>query len=110
MQFTKKGNVYRIVRITGVYNNILGVSFGEENKLEIIEWPTEKDAKIRTSKTEVLEQISSGLEWSNQVLGTDYKLAKIYFLPSDSAANLVYKLLICKLLKHYHDGKPFQEL
>jgi hypothetical protein len=110
MRFTKKGNIYRITRLTGSQDNILGVSFGEDNKMEILEWPIEEGEKIRTSKKEVLEQIISGLESVNQSLGTNYKLSKIYFLPSDRASNSVYNLLICKLIRHYHSGNEFKEV
>jgi hypothetical protein len=110
MRFTKKGNIYRIIQLTGSQDNILGVSFGEDNKMEILEWPIEEGEKIRTSKKEVLEQIISGLESVNQSLGTNSKLSKIYFLPSDRASYSVYSLLICKLIRHYHSGNEFKEL
>jgi hypothetical protein len=110
MRFTKKGNIYRIIWLTGSQDNILGVSFGEDNKMEILEWPIEEGEKIRTSKKEVLEQIISGLESVNQSLGTNYKLSKIYFLPSDKASNSLYNLLICKLIRHYHSGNEFKEV
>ena len=73
-------------------------------------WWVEKGYKIQTSKEEVLEQVLSGLESVNKSLDTSYKLSKIYFLPSDRASNSVYKLLICKLIRHYHDGKEFKEI
>lgn len=108
MRFTKRDNIYIVVRITGLQDNILGVSFGENNKMEIVEWQIKEGEKILSSKEEVLEQIISGLELVNQSLGTDYKLSKIYFLPSDSAARSVYTLLICRLIKHYHSGNEFE--
>ena len=30
--------------------NILGISFGEDDKMKIIEWPVKENEKIRTSK------------------------------------------------------------
>ena len=110
MRFTKKDNIYRIIRLTGSQDNILGVSFGEDNEMKILEWPIEEGEKIRTSKKEVLEQVISGLESVNQSLGTNYKLSEIYFLPSDSGAYSVYHLLICTLIRHYHSGNEFKEL
>jgi len=77
MRFTKKDNIYRIIRLSGSQDNILGVSFGEDNKMEILEWPIEEGAKIRTSKKEVLEQRISGLESVNQSLETNSKFSKI---------------------------------
>ena len=114
MGFFKKDNIYRITRITGSQDNILGICFVESNEdnIEVIEWdfPKMDKSRIRTSKEKVLEQVLSGLESVNESLGTDYKLSKIYFSPFDSGANSVYKLLICKLIRHYHDEKEFKEI
>ena len=116
MGFFKKDNIYRITRITGSQDNILGAAFDDKDRndynieIEVIEWPIQEGEKIRTSKEEVLEQVVSGLESVNQSLGTNYKLSKIYFSPFDSGANSVYKLLICKLIRHYHSGNEFKEV
>ena len=41
MGFTKKHNIYKITRVTGNRDNILGISFGNkhstENNIEVIE-------------------------------------------------------------------------
>lgn len=112
MKFTKKDGIYRIIYLSGGQNNILNVAFDESksNKIEILQWPVEKGYKIQTSKEQVLEQVFSGLESVNKSLDTSYKLSKIYFLPSDRASNSIYTLLICKLIRHYHDGKEFKEI
>jgi hypothetical protein len=116
MGFFKKDNIYRITRITGSQDNILGAAFNDKdrnnNNIEVIEWdfPNIDKSRIRTSKEEVLEQVVYGLESVNQSLGTNYKLSKIYFSPFDSGANSVYKLLICKLIRHYHSGNEFKEV
>lgn len=36
MRFTKKDNLSSIIRLTGLQDNILGVSFGNDNRMEII--------------------------------------------------------------------------
>lgn len=83
MGFTKKDNIYKITRVTGNRDNILGISFDNrnstENNIEVIEWnfPNIGSSKIRTSKTEVLNQVLSGLNSINQCLGTSYTLSKI---------------------------------
>ena len=116
MQFLKADNVYKIIRITGSQDNILGVTFNDKNKIdnniEVIEWdfPNIKERRIRTSKKEVLEQVLFGLESVNQSLGTSYKLSKIYFSPFDIPANLVYSGLIAVLIRHYHSGNEFKEV
>jgi len=97
MRFTKK-------------DNILGISFGKDNKMKILKWPIKKSKKIWTSKKEILKQIISGLKSVNQYLGINYKLSKIYFLLSDRKSNSVYKLLICKLIRHYHSRNKFKKV
>ena len=115
MQFFKKNNVYKVIRITGSQDNILGVAFDNENNsnnnIEIIEWdfPNIDKSRIRTSKEEVSRQVFSGLESVNQSLGTNYKLSQIYFSPFDIGTNSVYHLLICILIRHYHNGNEFKE-
>ena len=116
MRFSKTDNIYKILRITGSQDNILGISFAEndtiKDNIEVIEWdfPNSDRSRIRTSKKEVLQQVLSSLKSVNQSLGTNYKLSKIYFSPSESAAGLVYKLLITRLIRHYHSGNEFKEV
>jgi len=116
MGFTKKDNIYKITRVTGNRDNILGISFGNkhstENNIEVIEWnfPNIGSSKIRTSKTEVLNQVLSGLNSINQSLGTSYTLSKIYYVPSEDGTCLVYQTLIRSLIKHYYEGKEFKEV
>jgi hypothetical protein len=90
MRFSKTNNIYKIIRITGSQDNILGISFGEDD-IEVIEWNFNNidKSRIRTSKEEVLEQVLSGLESVNQSLGTNYKLSKIYFSPFDISTNRI---------------------
>lgn len=111
MRFSKTNNIYKIIRITGSQDNILGISFGEDD-IEVIEWdfPNIDKSRIRTSKEKVLEQVLSGLESVNQSLGTNYKLSQIYFSPFDISTNRIYSGLIAALIRHYHSGNEFKEV
>ena len=111
MRFSKTDNIYKIIRITGSQDNILGISFGEDS-VEVIEWNFNNSDRstIRTSKEEVLEQVLFGLESVNKSLGTDYKLSKIYFSPFDISTNRIYSGLIAALIRHYHSGNEFEEV
>ena len=112
MRFSKTDNIYKITRVTGGQDNILGISFAEkdniENNIEVIEWRFRENEKIRTSKSEVLNQVLSGLESINKSLGTNYKLSKIYFSPFDIPANQIYSGLVAVLIRHYHSGQEFK--
>ena len=111
MRFSKTNNIYKIIRITGSQDNILGISFGEDD-IQVIEWNFNKidKSRIRTSKEEVLQQVLSGLESVNQSLGTNYKLSKIYFSPFDISTNRIYSGLIAALIRHYHSKNEFKEV
>lgn len=116
MQFIKRDNVYSIARMTGNQDNILGISFGNEhsteNNIEVIKWsfPNTDNSPIRTSETEVLKQVLSGLNSINQSLGTNYTLSKIYYVPSENGSGSRYHALIRWLLVHYYEGKEFEEV
>ena len=111
MRFSKTDNIYKIIRITGSQDNILGISFGEDD-VQVIElnFNNSDRSRIRTSKEEVLEQVLFGLESVNKSLGTNYKLSKIYFSPFDIPTNRIYSSLIATLIRHYHSGNEFKEV
>lgn len=115
IKFIKKDNIYKITRITGNRSNILGIFFANtdstENNIEVIEWNFANidNSKTRTSRTEVLNQVLSGLNSINQSLGTRYRLSKIYYVPSEDGSCLVYQTLIRSLIKHYYERKEFKK-
>ena len=116
MGFFKNKNIYSVTRMTGNRNNILGVSFADEvnseNTIEGIEWdfPNIKENFIQTSKKEVLQQVVSGFKSINELLQTDYKLAKIYYVPSEDGSDLMYQTLIRRLIRHFHNGNEFKDV
>jgi hypothetical protein len=112
MRFTKSNDVYKVIRITGAQDNILGICFSanEERNIELVEWNVKRGAKIKASGDQVLGQVLSGLKSVNEDLGKNYHLSKIYFLPSDSASNSVYEFLIKELIKQFDSGNEFLEV
>ena len=106
--------VYGHIRCTGNSINSLGICFGEENTMEVIEWPKVKwqDGEIPVSKEFVLSAVKSRLtvlKAQNEHYGTDYKISKIYFQPSDSLLQSEYQLLTGKIIRHYIGGGEFKE-
>lgn len=111
MQFVKNGDVYKIARITGSQDNILGVCFSDaECDIELVEWDVKNGAVVKTSGSQVLEQVLSGLKSVNGEIGKTYYLSKIYFLPSDRSSNSVYEFLIQELVKQLDSGGEFVEV
>lgn len=114
MGFTKTGNIYKITRMTGNEDHFLGISFAEncEQNPEVIEVQigNPKKKKNPPSKNEVLKQVLAGLKSINQSLGTNYKLSKIYYVPSSDGPSSIYQSLIHTLIVHYHSGNEFKEV
>lgn len=112
MPFTKTNEIYKIIRITGRLDNILGVCFTQKNDepIEIIEWYLKNNERIKTSKNEVRPQVLSGLKLVNKKLKTDYKVSKIYYVPTDKPYNSVYEFLIQELIHYLDSGQVFKEV
>lgn len=112
MKFTKTKDIYKITRITGGYDNILGVCFTQKDHepLEVIEWDLKNTEPIKTSRSEIQSQVILGLRLVNQYLNTNYRVSKIYYVPVDNPSNSVYEFLIQELIKHLHSGQVFEEV
>ena len=112
MKLTKANNIYKIVRITGSYYNILGVCFTQKDNepLKIIEQDLKNTEIIKTSRSEIQSQVVSGLTLVNQYLNTNYRVSKIYYVPVDNPSNSVYEFLIQEFIKHLHIGQVFEEV
>jgi len=117
MRLCNRGDIYSIHRITSRQDNILGLSFTTEdnpiNNIEVVEWwdiTKGEDNTIRTSKEEVLKQVTEGLSWINEFFRTNYQLSKIYYLPSESCANDIYIALSRNLIRSYYKGLTFEEI
>lgn len=111
MQFTKKDDIFMISRITGSQDNILGISFGNNNStnIEVMSWNLKDEGKIQTSIDEILNDVSLGLKEINQSLRTSYTISKIYYVPSESSRGAIYKFLTKTLIMHYHNGNEFKQ-
>ena len=112
MKFTKTNEIYKIVRITGGYDNILGVCCTQKvnEPLEIIEWDLKNKETIKTSRSEIESQVLSGLRLVNNYLNTNYRVSKIYYVPVDNPSNYVYEFLIQELVNHLHNNGVFEEV
>lgn len=112
MRFSKKNDIYTVIRMTGSHNNILGICFTQKDNepVEIIEWDLKNKETIKTSKSEVQSQVFCGLKLVNKYLNTNYRVSKIYYAPVDNPKNSVYEFLIQELIKHLHTGQVFEEI
>ncbi|QBG97582.1 hypothetical protein [Xanthomonas oryzae] len=100
MQFVKDGDIYKVARITGVQDNILGVTFADQaTEVELVALQIDESKKIRTKPDDLLAQVSEGLAEVNAELGKIYFLSKVFYAPNESSENFVYKMLIKELVR-----------
>ena len=115
MKFRKTENIYQIIRVTGNEHHILGIRFdenpNEKNTIQIIDldFPKIDNTKVRTSHTELLDQVLDGLDSLNRSLQTTYMLSKIYYVPSLDGSSSIYRTLIRALIRRYHNSNKFEE-
>lgn len=108
MIFVREGDIYKVARLTSAQDNLLGIGFAATNvPVQVVEWEYDHESPRLTSSAEVLQQVMKGLNEINGQLGQNYRLSKIYFLPTESAANLVYKFLTMELIKRVDRKEPF---
>ncbi|MGW8338438.1 hypothetical protein ACWGY7_00055 [Xanthomonas axonopodis pv. khayae] len=106
MQFIKDGDIYKVARITGVQDNILGVIFTNKlSEVEIVALKIDESKKIMAKPDDVLRQLFEGLAEICAELGKVYYLAKVFYLPNESSENSVYKILIRELVKKVDAGE-----
>ena len=113
MTFAKTNNIYKIVIITGGFDNILRICFTQkDNKpLEIIEWDLKNTDTIKTSRSENKIISCFWFKTSQPIyLNTNYRVSKIYYALVDNSSNSIYDFLIQELIKHLHSGQVFEDV
>jgi len=108
--------IFTITRITSNHSNILGVSFLDASESEIVPqlvpWNFKKNIPFEdlnciseTTEKEILYQVSTGLTKMNENLNTTYHLSKIYYQPLENTSNMIYRVLILRLIEHFFETK-----
>jgi hypothetical protein len=106
MQFIRAGDIYKVARITGAQDNLLGVTLSDNpGEIDLVAFAVDEKKKVGVLPDEVLRQVTEGLADVNAELGKSYYLSCIYYLPHESAANSVYKLLIGSLIRKIDAGE-----
>jgi hypothetical protein len=96
MHFTRVGNLFRVVRITGPSHNLLAIELQERRESSddaVIEALPGKRRSTHLSATEVRESVLEGVAEANNEFGTGYCVRRIQFDPTDSPPAEVYRFL-----------------
>ncbi len=100
MQFSRDGDWYQVVRITGPAHNLLGLRFGEPGGPQpAIERLSVSNGAPIIEADDVQGQVLEGVSEANAQLGTDYQVAAIRFITTDTPSSSTYRSLAKSLVE-----------
>ena len=101
MQFSKDGEWYQVVRITGPAHNLLALKFGEPGtSVLIVDRLSISNEAATIDGDDVQLQILEGVAEANTQLGTSYVATAIRFVTTDTASPDVYRFLARTIVEH----------
>lgn len=104
MKFLKENDFYKVARIAGPSHNFLAIRLSEKDCMTAAAaLPVRNGGSINIRKDDVL----SGLESINVELNSEYHIAEIQFIPSDTQSNSVYRMLTRELVRRIHNRGNF---
>lgn len=106
MQFSRDGEWYQVVRITGPAHNLLALKFGEPHASGLVfdrmsisnEAPTIDDDDVQ-------RQVLEGVAEANAHLGTSHEIAAIRFVTTDTPSPDVYCSLAKTIVEQMAEGR-----
>ncbi len=94
MQFSRDGDWYQVIRITGPSHNLLGLKFGEPDSPQpVVERLSVSNEASVIEADDVKRQVLEGLSEANAQLGTEYQVAAIRFVTTDTPSSNIYSSL-----------------
>jgi len=93
MQYLFDGEFHKVIRITGLKHNLLGIAFTNEKgkTIEVEALKKMNDKRGTIDPKVVKEQVILGITEANIELGVNYKIRKIQFVPTDTPPISVYR-------------------
>jgi hypothetical protein len=112
MQFSRSGNFWRAVRITGPTHNLLGLAFSNEAvaapRAQNID--KEKDKPARLKAEDVVAHVLSGVAEANAKWHLHVNVSEIEYIGSDTPPADVYRFLAFELIRHFRDHQDPKEV
>lgn len=108
MQFLAENDFYKVARITGPSHNFLAIRLSEKDCMTTAAaLPVRNGGSSNIRKDDVLLQVLSGLQSINVELNSEYHIAEVQFIPSDTESDSVYRMLTRELVRRIHDRGGF---
>lgn len=94
MQFSRDGEWYQVIRITGPSHNLLALKLGEPGASELIQDRLSVSNEAPTiDGDDVQAQVLEGVAEANAQLGTSYEVAAVRFVTTDTPSASIYRSL-----------------
>jgi hypothetical protein len=94
MQFSRDGDWYQVIRITGPSHNLLAIKLGELGASgPILERLSVGNEVPVIHGEDVQMQVLEGVTEANAQLGTDYQVVAIRFVTTDTPSSNIYRSL-----------------
>jgi hypothetical protein len=103
VQFHRDGDFHRVVHITGPTHNLLDLSFapGSVNHIPVQRLQSDPPTGSRSLDDDQIRQaVLAGIAEANAALGADYHVARIRYVPQDTADPEIYSFLAGKIIEH----------
>ncbi len=109
MQYSKRGNVYRVARTTGPTHNLLGLEFsvGKAATPIAVEVLGATPDKPRLHVSAVCNAVSEGVQRANVRLGCDWSVVRIQYVCDDSPNAETYAMLAESIVERLESGLGF---
>jgi hypothetical protein len=108
MQFTRDGDWYQVVRITGPAHNLLGLTFGEPRGSQpAVERLSVSNGTPTIEADDVQRQVLEGVCEANAQLGTGYQVTAIRFVTTDTPSSSTYRSLAKSLVERLAEEGTF---
>jgi hypothetical protein len=100
MQYTKIGDLHRLVRITGPTHDLLGIEFGGKNPADCIveRLGPSADQRAELSDEEVRGWVLLAVAKANAELGTTLVAQRIQYVANDTRDEKAYALMTRELV------------
>lgn len=108
MQFSKDGEWYQAITITGPTHNLLALKLDESTSQEpLVERLSVSNEAPLIDADDVQKQVLAGVADANAQLGTQYGVAALRFVTTDTPSPIIYRSLAKVIVEQLAQGGTF---
>jgi hypothetical protein len=110
MTYSIHGDVYRVMRITGPAHNLLGLSFSHAAPEYVTVEKLGGTSEQAIDEDRLKRAVLSGVAAANAAQGSDYHVARIQYVSTDTPDPEIYSLLARQIVERLASGGPYDDV